>query len=93
MNGQYRAEPETALVVRPLDDILLFYHRPSGQTHMVVSPAPEILQALRTGGDGDAAAVHDRLAQTHDLGQREEAIAAIAAHLADMAAIGLVRAL
>lgn len=93
MNGHYRAEPETALVVRPLDDILLFYHRPSGQTHMVVSPAPEILQALRAGGDGDAAAVYDRLAQTHDLGPREEAIAAIAAHLADMAAIGLVRSL
>ena len=93
MNGHYRAEPETALVVRPLDDMLLFYHRPSGQTHMVVSPAPEILQALRAGGDGDAAAVHDRLARIHDLGPRDEAIAAIAAHLADMAAIGLVRAL
>lgn len=91
MNGHYRAEPDAALVVRPLDDIVLLYHRPSGQTHMVVSPVPEILQALRMGGD--AAAVHDRLAHTHDLGPREEAIAAIAAHLADMAAIGLVRAL
>lgn len=93
MNGHYRAEPETALVMRPLDDIVLLYHRPSGQTHMVVSPVPEILQALRTDGDGDAAAVHDRLAHTHDLGPRDEAIAAIAAHLADMAAIGLVCAL
>ncbi|MBB3981875.1 PqqD family protein of HPr-rel-A system [Sphingobium fontiphilum] len=93
MNGHYRAEPETALVVRPLDDIVLLYHRPSGQTHMVVSPVPEILEALCAGGDGDAAAVHDWLAQTHDLGPREQAISAIAAHLADMAAIGLVRAL
>lgn len=43
---RYRAIPATDLIVRPLADITLVYHRPSGQTHMVASPVPEILAAL-----------------------------------------------
>ncbi|MES2271771.1 MAG: HPr-rel-A system PqqD family peptide chaperone [Pseudomonadota bacterium] len=45
---RYRAAPATDLIVRALDDITLIYHRPSSQTHMVASPVPEILDALRT---------------------------------------------
>ncbi len=45
---RYRAIPATDLIVRPLADIALVYHRPSGQTHMVASPVPEILAALES---------------------------------------------
>jgi PqqD family protein of HPr-rel-A system len=88
----YRAEPDDALLVRPLDDLALFYHRPSGQTHMVVSPVPEILAALREG-EADAATIGGRLARDFDLGPPDEATAAIAAHLDEMAALGVVRRL
>lgn len=118
----YTAIPATDLIVRPLADITLVYHRPSGQTHMVASPVPEILAALeslrehpipfsRESGnpvspitDGTAqspglllsqeniidAIVH-HLAARYNLGDPVDARAAIDAHLAEMAALGLVR--
>ena len=86
----YRAEPEDQWVLCALEDIMLVYHRRSGQTHMMVSPAPEILLALR-GRDGaetgDVAAI---LAADYDLGDPADAQAAIAAHLEEMAGLGLV---
>jgi PqqD family protein of HPr-rel-A system len=92
-SNRYRPEPESAIVVRPLDDIILLYHRPSGQTHMVVSPVPEILAALHVEGEGDARAVHDRMAQSYDLGEREAALVVLSGHLEEMAQLGLVRRL
>lgn len=85
---RYQAEPD--MRVRPLDDISLVYHRHSGQTHLVVSPVPEILAAL--GTDVCAAAdVVARLSATYDLGAPDAAAVAIAAHLEELAALGLVR--
>ena len=92
-SNRYLVEPEEAVVERVLDDITLLYHRPSGQTHMVVSPVPEILDALRSDGAGDAGAVHGRLAISYDLGEADAAQAAIAQHLEEMAQLGLVRRL
>ncbi|MGK2912054.1 MAG: HPr-rel-A system PqqD family peptide chaperone, partial [Sphingobium sp.] len=37
-----------------LDDIVLIYHRPSGQTHRVASPVPESLAALGDTALGEA---------------------------------------
>ncbi len=119
---RYRAIPATDLIVRPLADITLVYHRPSGQTHMVASPVPEILAALeslrehpipfsRESGnpvspstDGPAPspglllsqeksieAILGHLATHYDLGDPADARAAIETHLAEMAALGLVR--
>lgn len=86
----YYAERADAMIVRALDDIVLIYHRPSGQTHMVASPVPEILAALGDTalGAGDVVAV---LSAQFDMGDAAEAVAAIAAHLDEMAALGLVR--
>lgn len=92
-SNRYLAEPEEAVVERVLDDITLLYHRPSGQTHMVVSPVPEILVALRADGAGDARSVHGRLVLSYDLGEAGAAQAAIAIHLEEMAQLGLVRRL
>jgi len=73
-----------------LEDITLLYHRASGQTHMVISPVPEILEAL---GDRPATAtdVHARLERRYDLGEPGQAIAEIEAHLAGLVALGVVR--
>lgn len=86
---RYHAEPAAALIVRPLEDITLIYHRRSGQTHMVMSPVPEILAALGDAGRG-AEEVSSLLAQHYDLGDPAEALPVIAAHLEEMAALGLV---
>lgn len=88
----YRAEPPDALLVQPLDDLTLLYHRPSGQTHMVMSPVPEILDTLREGA-ADAATVHRRLMRDFDAGPAEEVLPVIAAHLDEMERLGVVRQL
>ncbi len=43
---RYRAPPATALATVRLDEFTAVYHRPSGATHLLVEPAPEILAAL-----------------------------------------------
>jgi PqqD family protein of HPr-rel-A system len=87
---RYHQDSNAALCV--LEDITLLYHRSSGQTHMVISPVPEILDAL---GEDDspvtAAQVHARLERRYDLGEPEQAIAEIEAHLAGLTAFGVVR--
>lgn len=88
---RYGPYDNKALVPCVLEDITLFYHRASGQTHMVISPVPEILAVLGEGAPATAADVHARLARDFDLGPDAEAIAQIEAHLEDLAALGLVR--
>lgn len=80
-----------ALLVCALDDLTLLYHVRSGQTHMVISPVPEILARMEGGAPLTAAALHDDLAHDYDLGPRDKAVEAIAAHLETLAALGLVR--
>ncbi len=74
-----------------LDDLVLLYHRRSGQTHMVISPVPEILAQMADGAALSAGDVHDRLARDFDLGPQDEAMVEIAAHLDALVALGLVR--
>lgn len=87
---RYRAENADAMIARALDDITLIYHRPSGQTHMVASPVPEILAALGSAAltANDVVAV---LSTQFDIGDAAEAVPAIQAHLDEMAGLGLVR--
>lgn len=87
---RYCQPMEDALVACALDDMVLLYHRPSGQTHMVISPVPEILAALDDGVALTAGEVHAALARHYDLGTAEEAVTEIAAHLEELTALGLV---
>jgi PqqD family protein of HPr-rel-A system len=80
------------MIVRPLDDITLIYHRPSGQTHLTVSPVPEILDVMQAfDGPMSPAEIVGRLSERFDLGDPDEAQAGVAAHLDELAALGLVR--
>ena len=72
-----------------LDGFTLLYHRPSGQTHMLVEPAPEILAAL-TQGNADPAEILRRLARDHGLDSEGDAEAVIAARMAELADLGLI---
>jgi PqqD family protein of HPr-rel-A system len=87
----YRRDVRDAVAACTLDDLVLLYHHRSGQTHMVISPVPEILERMTDGAELTAAQMHDRLAQEFDLGPREEAVEEIGAHLDALVALGLVR--
>ncbi|HUD94132.1 HPr-rel-A system PqqD family peptide chaperone [Sphingobium sp.] len=89
--GYYRLDARDATRACVLDDLVLLYHPRSGQTHMVISPVPEILDQMHIDERVSAADLHDRLARHFDLGPREAALPEIAAHLDALVALGLVR--
>ncbi|HEY0043479.1 MAG TPA: HPr-rel-A system PqqD family peptide chaperone [Allosphingosinicella sp.] len=86
---RYIADFPDAVKIVPLDGLVAFFHRPSGMTHILAPPAPEILEAL-AGRAGDAGEVLARIAERFDL-ESDDAEAAIAARLAELEAAGLVR--
>lgn len=66
------------------------FHRPSGTTHLLASPAPELLDAL-AAGPADAAGVLARLAARFEIADADGA--ALAARLDELVATGLARRL
>ena len=85
----YRAAPADALRIVPLDDFTLIFHRPSGLTHLVTAPAPEILDLLATEPLTRAALLAG-LSERFDLG--DASVAALDARLGELVATGLVEA-
>jgi PqqD family protein of HPr-rel-A system len=82
----YIADPDSAVTRVALDGLVLLFHEPSGMTHIVAPPAPEILDALQAG-PADAAELLRRLRARFDFDEGE----AIHARLAELEAAGLVR--
>jgi PqqD family protein of HPr-rel-A system len=87
----YHQEAQGSIISRILDDMVLLYHRPSGQTHMVISPVPEILAALKDSAPASAQILYERLSRLYDLGPADTALAEIEGHLVNMTALGLIR--
>ena len=69
-----------------LDGLAVLFHAPSGMTHIVAPPAPQILDALRAG-PADAADILKRLRARFDFEDGK----AIHARLDELEAAGLVR--
>jgi PqqD family protein of HPr-rel-A system len=86
---RYIADPPSAVRTVALEGLTALFHRPSGTTHILAPPAPQILAALAEG-PADAAGIAGRLGETFDLAA-EDAPKAIAARLAELEAAGLVR--
>ncbi len=86
---RYIADPEDCVRSVTLDGLSVLFHRPSGMTHIVASPAPEILVALRQG-PADAAELLRRLREAYDF-DGDEAADAVDARLAELEQAGLVR--
>lgn len=85
----YRAAPADTLRIEPLGELTAIFDRRSMQTHLVVSPVPEILDAM--GADACTAAhVAERLAALFDLESAGEAQPILAERLSELAAMGLV---
>lgn len=87
---RYRAEAADQISLCALDEVTLLFHRRSDQTHIVVSPVPEILEAL-SAGEANLAELIARLQAGYDLGPAGEATAALEQHLAMLAELGLVQ--
>jgi PqqD family protein of HPr-rel-A system len=86
---RFIADPPEELRKVALDGLTALYHRPSGLTHILAAPAPQILDVL-AGEPGDAAEIAARISADFEI-EAEDAQAAIAARLAELEAAGLVR--
>jgi PqqD family protein of HPr-rel-A system len=89
MGARYRADPPDMRLAVTAETMTLIHHRPSGITHVVASPVPEILVALAQG-PADAREIIARLAVAHDIATDGAAEAAVAARLDELAAAGLI---
>ena len=85
---RYIADPGARIRSVALDGLTAIYHGPSGLTHLLAPPAPQILAAL-AGRPGDAAEVLARIAESFEI-EAVDGVAAIAARLAELEAVGLV---
>jgi PqqD family protein of HPr-rel-A system len=86
---RYRAPRPEALLTADLDAFTATFHRPSGITHLLASPAPEILAAL---GDAplDLDGLLARLSVDYDLGDADRE--ALSARLDELVLAGLIEA-
>ena len=85
---RYIADPEGAVRRVDLDGLSVLYHAPSGMTHIVAAPAPEILDALRPG----PACVAELMARLRDAYELDDAADEIVAlRLFELEQAGLVR--
>lgn len=80
------AGEEVRIVV--LDGLSVLYHAPSGMTHIVAPPVPEILTALQAG-PADIAELIARLHESYELEERADDIVAL--RLTELEQAGLVR--
>ncbi|HYJ83844.1 MAG TPA: HPr-rel-A system PqqD family peptide chaperone [Allosphingosinicella sp.] len=85
----YAADPPGTMRRVELEGLTLLYHRPSGLTHFLAPPAPQILEAL-AAGPASPAEIAARIGETFEI-ESEDPAAAIAARLAELEAAGLVR--
>lgn len=85
----YRAAPSAALRIEPLGELTAIFDRRSMQTHLVVSPMPEILAAM-ANDSCDAAILAVRLAADFDFDGADDVPPILAERLRELAAMGLV---
>lgn len=83
---RYHAPPPSTLVAVPLDAFTAVYHRPSGSTHLLAEPAPQILAALVEPASLDT--LMTRLATAFDLANADRL--ALGARLDELVEAGLV---
>lgn len=83
----YRAAPADTLVAVPLDSFTAVFHRPSGITHLLTDPAPQILAVMSTA-EMTAGAVMASLIMNYDLADADGAV--LTERLDELMAAGLV---
>ena len=86
--SRFAADPPEAFRRLEVEGLTLVYHRPSGLTHFLAPPAPQILEAL-AADPGSAEEIAARIGETFEI-ESDDPAAAIAARLAELEAAGLV---
>ena len=86
--ARYTADPADCVEEIALDGLSVLYHLPSGMTHIVAPPAPQILEALRLG-PADTGEILGRMRAWYDL-DGDAAADAVEARLDELEAAGLV---
>ena len=84
---RYIADPPELIRRVELDGLTALFHRPSGMTHILAPPAPQILDVL-AGEAADIEALARALAERFEV---QGGIEALAARLGELEAAGLVR--
>jgi PqqD family protein of HPr-rel-A system len=82
----YIADPESCFRQAELDGLTAIFHIPSGMTHILAAPAPQIIEAL-AGAPADAGELARRLNERFEI---EGGNDAMTARLAELEAAGLV---
>ena len=85
----YRAAPPGALRTEPLGELTAIFDRRSMQTHLAISPLPEILNAMGTD-ICTATMLSARLSATFDFDDDADIRPILAERLSELAAMGLV---
>lgn len=81
-----------------LDEMDVLYHRPSGQTHILIEPAPQILDCLAKG-PASAADIQGQLSQLYtyqpeEVGESQDSapiVQLLTERLEEMVGLGFVR--
>lgn len=84
--SRYLAAPAADLLVAPLDAFTAVYHRPSGITHLLSAPAPDLMDTMG-GREWTLDALADALAERFDMIRDDPALEA---RLQELVASGLV---
>lgn len=87
----YRTDYPGSCSIHSIDGMVLAFHRPSGATHFLDSPVPEMLTLLAEQAD-DARGLTKRLCATLGIAADDEAHVVVETRLAELVAIGLVQA-
>lgn len=89
MQLDYRARAANELRWHTLDEFTLIFDRASGQTHLLGSPMPELLNCL-TGDWEGLSVITARLEDRFDISGSDDALMAVQAHLAQLIMLGLI---
>lgn len=89
MTQKYRAAPKDDLIWHALDSMTLLFHRPSGITHMLADPAPQILEVMEEA-PLSAPEIVARLSAIFDVESESDTENIVDARLAELSDLGLV---
>jgi PqqD family protein of HPr-rel-A system len=87
---RFVADPAAERPQIGIDGFSILYHRPSGITHVVASPVPELLAAI-ADMPADAAGIVARLLVEQDVTGEDALEEIVAARLEELERAGLVR--
>lgn len=87
---RYIADCAEAVRIVELDGLTAVYHRPSGMTHLLATPAPQILAVIANDA-AEPTEIIERMGRLFEVEAGESARQALDARLVELEAAGLVR--